>query len=182
MKRLPRTQFGNPILRKKAKKVSTKLLGSRFLKQLIKEMFFTIRRVGGVGLAAPQVGRSLQLAVIEIKKTPTRPKVIPLAPTVVINPEILTASKKRMNDWEGCLSFPNVRGLVPRYKSITVKYFDQSGKRYVVILEGFQARVFQHEIDHLSGTVYVDRMQDTQSLMTFKEFKERVLGKGLKSK
>ncbi len=182
MKRLPRTQFGNPILRKKAKKVSPKLFGSRSLKQLIKEMFFTMRRVGGVGLAAPQIGRSLRLAVIEIKKTPTRPEVVPLAPTVVINPEILTASKERMNDWEGCLSFPNVRGLVPRHKSITVKYLDQSGKKHVVKLEGFQARVFQHEIDHLGGIVYVDRMQDMQSLTTFKEFKERVLGRGLKSK
>jgi len=182
MKRLPRTQFGNPILRKRAKKVTSKLLGSRSLKQLIKEMFFTMRRVGGVGLAAPQIGKSLQLAVIEIKKTPARPEVIPLAPTVVTNPDILAVSKDRLNDWEGCLSFPNVRGLVPRHKNMTVKYFDQFGKRHVVKLSGFQARVFQHEIDHLNGTVYVDRMQDAQSLMTFREFKKHVLGKGLKSK
>ncbi|MDP3778532.1 MAG: peptide deformylase [bacterium] len=182
MKRLARTQFGNPILGKKTKKVSPKLFGSRSLKQLAKEMFFTMRRVGGVGLAAPQIGKSLQLAVIEIKKTPARPEVVPLAPTVVINPEILTTSKEKLDDWEGCLSFPNVRGLVPRHKSITVKYIDESGKKHVVKLHGFQARVFQHEIDHLKGTVYVDRIQDMQSLMTFREFKERVLGKGLKSK
>ena len=182
MKRLPRTQFGNPILRKKAKKVSPKLLGSRSLKQLVKGMLFTMRRVGGVGLAAPQIGKSLQLAVIEIKKTTTRPEVVPLAPTVVINPEILTASKEKMSDQEGCLSFPNVRGLVPRHKSITVKYLDEFGKKHIVKLHGFQARVFQHEIDHLNGAVYVDRIQDIQSLMTFREFKERVWGKGLKSK
>ena len=182
MKRLPRTQFGNPILRKKAKKVSPKLFSSRSLKQLIKEMFFTMRRVGGVGLAAPQVGKPLQLAVIEIKKTPTRPEVVPLAPTIIINPEILAISKEKINDWEGCLSLPNVRGLVPRHKGVTIKYSDQSGERHVVKLRGFQARVFQHEIDHLDGTVYVDRMQDMQSLMTSKEFKVRILGKGLKSK
>lgn len=182
MKRLPRTQFGNPILRKKAKKVSPNLFGSRSLRQLIKEMFFTMRRVGGVGLAAPQIGKPLQLAVIEIKTTSIRPEVVPLAPTVVINPEILTTSKERLNDWEGCLSFPNVRGLVPRHKHIIVKYFDQSGKRHIVRLEGFQARVFQHEIDHLNGTVYISRMQDMRSLITIREFKQRILGKGLKSK
>ncbi len=182
MKRLPRTQFGDPILRRRAKKVIPKMFGSHSLQQLIKEMFFTMRRVGGVGLAAPQIGKSLQLAVIEIKKTPIRPEVVPLASTVVINPEILTVSKEKLNDWEGCLSFPNVRGLVPRYKSITVKYYDQSGKRHAVKLNGFQARVFQHEIDHLNGTVYVDRMLDMQSLMTIREFKQLIGGKGLKSK
>ena len=98
MKRLARTQFGNPILRKKAKKVSLRLFGSLSLKRLVREMFFTMRRVGGVGLAAPQIGKSLQLAVVEIKKTPTRPEVVPLAPTAVINPEILTASKEKMSD------------------------------------------------------------------------------------
>jgi peptide deformylase len=182
MKRLSRTQFGDPILRKKAKKIPQKIFGSHFLKQLIKEMFFTMRRVKGVGLAAPQIGKSLQLAVIEIKKTPVRPEVMPLAPVAIINPEILKASKEKLSDWEGCLSFPNVRGLVSRHKTITVKYFDQSGKKYVLRLEGFQARVFQHEIDHLGGTVYVDKIQNIQSLMTFKEFKKRILGKGLKSK
>lgn len=141
-----------------------------------------MRRVGGVGLAAPQVGESLQLAVIEIKKTPIRPEVLPLAPTVIINPEILTVSREKISDWEGCLSFPNVRGLVPRHKSITVRYYDLSGQRHIVKLNGFQARVFQHEIDHLNGVVYVDRIEDAKSLMTLKEFKRRVLGKGLKSK
>lgn len=182
MKRLPRTQFGDPILRKKAKQVPLKMFGSRSLEKLINEMFFTMRRVGGVGLAAPQIGESIKLAVIEIKKTPIRPEVVPLAPTVIINPEIITVSKEKLNDWEGCLSFPNVRGLTLRHKNITVKYHDQSGKKHVVKLSGFQARVFQHEIDHLNGTVYVDRMQDMQSLMTIREFKQRILGKGPKSK
>lgn len=182
MKRLPRTQFGNPILKRRAKKVSPIMFGSRSLKQLIEEMFFTMRRVGGVGLAAPQIGKSLQLAVIEIKKTPIRPEVVPLEPTVVINPAILKVSNEKLDDWEGCLSLPNVRGLVPRHKNITVKYFDQSGKKHIVKLDGFQARVFQHEIDHLNGAVYVSRMQDMQNLMTTREFKRRILGKGLKSK
>lgn len=182
MKRLPRTQFGNPILRHRAKRISLKMLGSRSLKRLIKEMFFTMRHVGGVGLAAPQIGKSLRIAVIEIKKTPIRPEVLPLAPTWLINPEMLEVSKEKADDWEGCLSFPNIRGLVPRYKNITVKYLDQSGKKHIVKVAGFQARVFQHEIDHLNGTVYIDRMQDMQSLMTLKEFKQRILGKGLRSK
>ena len=141
-----------------------------------------MRRVGGVGLAAPQINRSIQLAVIEIKKSDIRPDVIPLKTTVIINPEITSYSKEENNDWEGCLSFPGVRGLVPRAKAITVKYLDEFGKAYILKLKGFQARVFQHEIDHLNGIVYVNRMEDMRTLMTFDEFKQRILKKDLKSK
>ena len=108
---------------------------------------------------------------------------MPLAPTVIINPVIVSHSKEQVVDWEGCLSFPNARGLVPRYKEIAVAYFDRHGKKQTAHVQGFQARVFQHEIDHLNGTVYVDRMKDMKSLMTLGEFKKRVLKRGaLRSK
>jgi peptide deformylase len=181
MKRLPRTQFGNPVLQKSAKLIPRNLFGSRSLKRLIAQMFFTVKRIG-VGLAAPQIGKSLQLAVIEIKKTPIRPDVRPLAKTVIINPRIVWASKKRINDWEGCLSCPRLRGLVPRCEYIKVEYFDEIGKKHVATLKGFQARVFQHEIDHLNGVVYVERMKNLKTLMMLQEFNARVLGRGLKSR
>jgi peptide deformylase len=151
--------------------------------KLIQKMFFTMRRVGGVGLAAPQIGKSIQLAVIEITKTGLRPGVVPLGPTVIVNPVIVRRSKELVADWEGCLSFPGARGLVRRSKKITVAFLDRDGKKKTAELKGFQARVFQHEIDHLNGTVYVDRMADMTSLMTTGEFRERVLGRGpLRSK
>ena len=145
-------------------------------------MFYTMRLVKGVGLAAPQINQPYQFAVIAIKKNKIRPDVMPLSPTVIVNPRITTFSKKRGYDWEGCLSLPGIRGLVPRHESIVVHYINESGKKIKMKLSGFQARVFQHEIDHLNGILYVDRMSDMKTLMTFQEFKKRILGKGLKSK
>lgn len=149
--------------------------------KIVRRMFFTLRNKG-VGLAAPQVGQSLQFAVIEIRKTKLRPHVVPLEQTVVINPKITKRSKKRKYDWEGCLSFSGVRGLVPRHETITIRYTDMVGKNQTIKLKGFQARVFQHEIDHLHGVLYIDRMSDMSSLMTLSEFKKRILKNGLKSK
>jgi len=183
MKRLARSYFGDPVLRTRAKAVSHRDIPTRSFQKLIQAMFFTMRRVGGVGLAAPQIGKSIQLAVIEIKTTVLRPGIVPLSPTVIINPFIVSHSKGQVADWEGCLSFPNARGLVPRYKEIVVAYFDRHGKKQTVRVQGFQARVFQHEIDHLNGAVYVDRMEDMKSFMTLGEFKKRVLKRGaLRSK
>jgi peptide deformylase len=182
MKRLKRTQFGNPILRQKSKAVPVASVKKVFFKKLINEMFFTMRRVKGVGLAAPQINKSIQLAVIQIKKSKIRPEVKPLPATIIINPRITSISKEKDLDWEGCLSFPNVRGLVPRYSCITVEYINEKGEKQKVKLEGFQARVFQHEIDHLKGILYIDRMSDMKKLVTLSEFKERFLKKGLKSK
>jgi peptide deformylase len=178
MNRLPRTYFGNPILRMKAKRVASQKIGTPAFEHLIQAMFFTMRRVGGVGLAAPQIGKSIQLAVIEIEPTSLRPRIGAMGPTVIINPVIVSHSKKRVYDWEGCLSFTDARGLVPRYAEIVVTYLDRAGEKRKVRLKGFQARVFQHEIDHLNGAVYVDRMTDMKSLMTVAEFRKRVLREG----
>jgi peptide deformylase len=178
MRRLPRTYLGNPVLRKKAKPIPLRDIATENFQRLVTQMFFTMRKVGGVGLAAPQIGKPIQLAVIEVKKTPTRPRIVPLEPTVIINPRILSHSRELLNDWEGCLSFPNARGLVPRYRTIRVSYFDRFGDKQVKTLRGFQARVFQHEIDHLNGLIYVDKMIDMRSLMVLGEFKKRLLKKG----
>jgi peptide deformylase len=141
-------------------------------------MFFTMREVGGVGLAAPQIGLPIKLAVIKIGKTHTRQDLIALPPIVLINPKIESHSKEELQDWEGCLSLPAVRGLVPRYKQIVVSYYDETGKKQRRVIDKFfQARVFQHEIDHLNGNLYVDRMRDMQNLMTLKEYMKRIPGK-----
>ena len=175
MKIFPRTHFGNPILRQKAKKVSLSFLKTREFKRLISQMFYTMKRANGVGLAAPQIGISLQLAVIQVKPTKLRPNLPTLPKTVIVNPEIISHSKEMVSDWEGCLSFPGVRGEVSRYKKIKVRYTNEQGETITHEHEGFIARVFQHEIDHLNGTVYVDRMEDMKTLMVLKEFKKRIL-------
>ena len=125
MKPLPRTQFGNPILRRKAKRVVLKELHKPALKILIQDMFATIQDIG-VGLAAPQVGKSIQLAVIDVHALSHRPKVSPYK-QVIINPKIVAYSKNRESDYEGCLSCDGLRGKVPRSKEVTVEYYDEKG-------------------------------------------------------
>jgi len=175
MKVLPRTQFGNPVLRQKAKKIAVSFLKTPGFKKLIQQMFFTMKRVGGVGLAAPQIGLSMSLAVIQVSPTKLRPNLEKLSRTVIANPRIIAHSKAQEFDWEGCLSFNGVRGKVPRHKVITVEFIDENSRKVRRVYKGFSARVFQHEIDHLNGKVYVDRMSDMTTLMTLPEFKKRVL-------
>lgn len=177
MRPLKLTEWGNPILRREAKKIPLKSLNTASFKKLTEQMVFTLRKVKGVGLAAPQINKSIQFAVIEIKKSDKRSGGTGLGSIIVVNPKITFYSKEKVDDWEGCLSFPNVRGLVPRAKAIKVRYYDKTGRIQIRELQGFQARVFQHEIDHLNGVVYIDRMKDMKTLMTLGEFEKRVLKK-----
>lgn len=167
IKILPRTEFGNPILRAKAKTVPAAFLKTAAFKNLIKQMFHTMYRVQGVGLAAPQINKGIRLAVIGIK--PIRFN------RVLVNPKITWHSKSKNMDWEGCLSFTDGRGEVPRWSAIKVEYTNEKGERIKEKHTGFIARVFQHEIDHLNGLVYVDRMVNMKTLMTHKEFIKRVV-------
>lgn len=177
MKIIPRTQFGNPILRTKAKKIPLNFFSKDKFKELVKQMIYTMRRTGGVGLAAPQIGESLSLAVMETRPTPARPKLEKKGPIVIVNPRIVKYSKEKTGDWEGCLSFKNVRGNVPRSKVVTVEYYNEKGEKMVEKATGLWARIFQHEIDHLNGIVYIDRIKDTKTIMTLSEFKKRILEK-----
>ena len=171
MKQLPRTRFGNPILRQKAKRVSLKELQTLAMKRLIKDMFFTIEEIG-VGLAAPQIEKSLQLAVINVHPLPHRPNVETFK-RVIVNPKILKYSREQEAEYEGCLSFTGLRAEAHRSKRIQVSYTDEHGKKYTEWVEGFLARVFQHEIDHLNGVLFVDHVKDSHSIMTTEEFKLR---------
>jgi peptide deformylase len=165
---LPRTQFGNPILRQKAKKLSLEEISTPSFKRLIKEMFFTIQDIG-IGLAAPQVGKSIQLAVIDIHPLSHRPDV-ELFKRVLINPKILEYSREKENGYEGCLSFDELRAETTRSKRVKVSYLDEQGTIHVEWIEGLVAKAFQHEIDHLNGVLYVDHVQDSRTIMTTKEF------------
>lgn len=171
------TEFGNPILRDGAQKVPLNYLKTKEFRALEKQMIDVMRKTQGVGLAAPQVGVPLRIAVLEIRKTPTRPDVEHKGPITIINPVIKKFGTKKEKGWEGCLSLHDVRGEVSRSSAVTVEYTTSEGKKVVEEATGLWARIFQHEIDHLNGIVYVDRMQDMKTLMTVNEFKKRILKK-----
>jgi peptide deformylase len=133
-------------------------------------MIETMKEYDGVGLAADQVHESKQIAVLEVadnRRYPDKPNV-PL--TILINPTIAPLTEEMEEDWEGCLSIPEMRGRVPRYKSIRVQAIDRHGKELEFIALDFHARVIQHEWDHLNGKVYLDRMSDLSTLTFLTEF------------
>jgi peptide deformylase len=124
----------------------------------------------GVGIAAPQVGNNLRAFILALKPSPRYPHSPTLEPTAIVNPEILQTFGPVGKDWEGCLSVPGYRGLVPRPNGIRVRYLDRFGATQEATLEGFIARVFQHEFDHLEGILYPDRMDKEDRLLDLDEF------------
>ncbi|MFA6227067.1 MAG: peptide deformylase [Candidatus Paceibacterota bacterium] len=177
MKLLNCVEFGNPILRLRAKKVTLNFLKSKTGKTFMKDMLYTMRKSKGIGLAAPQIGKSLQIIVMEIRPTPERPKQKQKGPVFAINPKIINYSKKIITDWEACLSLGRIYALVPRPKTVTVEYYNQDSKKITEKASGLWARIFQHEIDHLNGLSFMDRVKDFKSIMTSSEFIKRVAKK-----
>jgi peptide deformylase len=167
--------MGHPVLRQAAQPVAAEDLESPRLLGLVADMTDTLRDYGGIGLAAPQVGESLRLALIEIPGGATRYGDVPAVPlTVLVNPTIEVLDPAVAGYWEGCLSIPGLRGFVERPQHIRVDYLGLEGERHALELRGFLATVFQHELDHLDGTLYIDRIKDSRLLGFDTEF-ERYL-------
>ena len=164
------TRLGHPVLRQVTQNVSPRELESPALQKLIDDMIETMKEYDGVGLAADQVHESKQIAVLEVADNPRYPQKPNVPLTVLINPKITPLSEEMEEDWEGCLSVPDLRGRVPRYKSIRVQAWDRSGNEFDFVAEDFHARVIQHEFDHLHGQVYLDRMRDLSTLTFLQEF------------
>lgn len=182
MKELPRTEFGNTILRKRSNALTKEQIKSRKVQNLIRDMQFTLTsKKLGVGLAAPQVGEDLALSVISIHPTKHRPKVEELE-LVIINPRITKYSGRRAQMWEGCLSAGNsgLFGKVPRYKSVELEYLDENSTKHKKTFKDLVAQVIQHEVDHINGILFVDRVKDTKTYMTLKEYKKQIVSKRLK--
>lgn len=167
-KPLPVMQLGNPSLRAIAKPVNDIL--SPQIQSLIDQMLLTLQESKGVGLAAPQVGHSLRLIIIASHPNQRYPQAPQMEPIAMINPQILNHGDIQQKGWEGCLSVPMIRGLVPRYKEIEVSYEDRQGHQHTTKLTGFVARIFQHEYDHLEGKVFVDRVESSLDLVTESEY------------
>jgi len=151
-------RMGNPILLKKAEKVEK--FDTPEIHELIKDMIETMKDAEGAGLAAPQVGESIQLVIFGVDKNERYPEAEEVPFTVLINPIITPLTQDKEDDWEGCLSVPGMRGVVPRYKQINYKGFDQYGNEIDRDAVGFHARVVQHECDHLLGILYPTRIEN----------------------
>ncbi len=161
-------QLGAPVLRLQAVPVSDFL--SPEITDLISDMQTTLAESGGVGLAAPQIYESLRIVIVASRPTPRYPYAPEMPPTVMLNPSFKPLSEVIEKDWEGCLSIPGIRALVPRYQNIEVDYINETGDAVHQSFDGFVARVFQHEYDHLNATVYLDRVEDNRDIVSEKEF------------
>jgi peptide deformylase len=167
----PIAQLGHPILKKRAEEVID-ILGDD-CQQLINEMMLAVSQAGGVGIAAPQIHHSLRVFIMCSKPNARYPDAPLMQPTAIINPQILHYSKEVVKGWEGCLSVPSMRGLVPRHHEIKVRYFDQQGNEQLQKFTGFIARIFQHELDHLDGLTFIDQLESTQDLISESQWYEQ---------
>ena len=169
-------RLGHPVLREEARPVPVDAIRSGGIQQLIDDMVETMREYDGAGLAATQVHQTLQIAVIEVEANPRYPDAPGIPLTVVINPMVTPLTEEMEEGWEGCLSVPDMRGVVPRYTAVRLEYHDREGNRQVVDAKDFFARVIQHETDHLNGIVYIDRMRDLRTLSHLVEWNKHWLG------
>ncbi|MDX1960393.1 MAG: peptide deformylase [Leptospiraceae bacterium] len=153
-------RLGNPLLRQTSVPIEESEVKTKEFKKLIGDMFDTMRHENGIGLAAPQIGVLKRVAIIGIEEENERyPDAPKIKEEVVINPIIKPLAKNGEGYWEGCLSVPGMRGFVERPDKIQLEYYDMKWNHHKIIVEGFPAIVYQHEIDHLDGILYVDRLK-----------------------
>ena len=166
-------RIGHPVVRTAARPVPPGTVGSRDFQRLLDDMVETMHEYDGVGLAGPQVHVGLRVAVIEVPASDERSRrAVPL--TVLVNPVLTPLGEEREQAWEGCLSVPDLRGVVPRWRRLRLEALDRGGLPYAVEAEDFFARVIQHECDHLDGGVYLDRMEGMRTLSFLREFERFV--------
>ena len=168
-------RLGHSILRQQAEIV--KNIADPQVRVLIDSLITTAAAVNGVGIAAPQVARSFRLFVIASRPNDRYPHAPTMSPTAIINPRILAHSAVIEKDWEGCLSVPGVRGLVPRSREIEVEFCDRDGNLQRMILTGFIARIFQHELDHLNGILFIDRLESPEDRFSEAEYQKIVVSR-----
>jgi peptide deformylase len=164
--------IGDRILRQVARDLEPDDIRSPAVRSLVQDMIDTMHELGGIGIAAPQVSESIQLAVIEIPETSDRyPDMTPLPLTVFVNPRITIMDHTEQALWEGCLSVPDLRGLVPRPREVLVEFQDLQGLPQSIKARDFLASAVQHELDHLQGFLFIDRVRDTTKIATLENFR-----------
>jgi len=169
-------RLGHPVLREIAAPVAVSEIRLPDIQRLIDDMIETMREYNGAGLAATQVHTLKQIAVIEVLSNPRYPDAPQIPLTVIINPTVTLLTDVMEEGWEGCLSVPDMRGMVPRYTAVRLEAHDRGGEPVDLIAKDFFARVIQHESDHLNGIVFLDRMQDLSTLTHLAEWNKYWLG------
>ncbi|MBI4245828.1 MAG: peptide deformylase [Candidatus Rokubacteria bacterium] len=169
-------RLGHPILRRAARPVPPEEIRTATIQRLVDDMIETMREYDGAGLAAPQVHEPWQIAAIEVQANPRYPQAPEIPLMVVIDPVVTPLTDETEEDWEGCLSVPDMRGMVPRHTAVRFECFDREGQRVDLVAKDFFARVIQHESDHLNGIVYLDRMRDLATLTHLAEWQKHWLG------
>lgn len=167
-------QLGDQILRLQAEAVVD--VHDAEIVRIIEAMQTTLVATSGVGIAAPQISESKRIIIMASRPTPRYPSAPLMESTVMINPAFKILSETREKDWEGCLSIPGIRALVPRYKEILIYYTDIQGCLVEAQLSGFVARIFQHEVDHLEGKTYLDRVENNADIFAESEFFKLING------
>ncbi|MCC6552726.1 MAG: peptide deformylase [Polyangiaceae bacterium] len=163
-------QIGHPVLRQRARELSREELLGAEAQRLIDDMIETMRDASGAGLAAIQVHAPVRIFVVEVKDNPRYPYKPNIPLTVVVNPVIEPISEETFENFEGCLSVPNLRGVVERRAEIRLTGWDREGEPIDKVVRGLSAGTFQHETDHLDGIVFVDRVKDPRTFCTWAEF------------
>jgi peptide deformylase len=167
------SQLGNPVLRQIAQPIDN--VHDRTIQELIDSMLTTLIESNGVGIAAPQVAIPYRLIIVASRPNARYPHAPIMEPTVMINPHLVSHSGEVVKDWEGCLSVPGIRGFVARYRCIEVEYTSREGQLIRRELTDFVARIFQHELDHLNGMVFLDRLESVRDIVTDHEYLSRMV-------
>jgi peptide deformylase len=162
------TEMGNPVLRERAVEVED--IQDPEVQEFIDDLIATCADASGVGIAAPQVDVTKRIFIISSRPNARYPNAPVMEAEAVINPEIISRSGETVRDWEGCLSIPGIRGLVPRHRWIEVRYISRAGNVEERRFSDFIARIFQHELDHLNGLLFLDRILSSKDLITEKEY------------
>ena len=166
-------ELGDPVLRSPAHPI--KNIQDPAVQKLIDDLLKTVNKTNGVGIAAPQVSQSLQLFIVASRPNLRYLNAPTMEPTAMINPQILAYLDETVKDWEGCLSVPGMRGLVRRSQKIEVRYIDRHGEQHQKVFTDFVARIIQHEYDHISGKVFLDRVESTLDMMSEAEYHARIV-------
>ena len=164
-------QIGEPVLRERARDVRADELGTPPLRQLCADLVETMRAAQGAGLAAPQVGEALRVFAVEVGDNARYPYKPRLGLRILLNPVVRPLTRETYMSYEGCLSVPDLRGLVPRHAEVEVTYLDQEGDSHVERFGGLTAGTMQHELDHLDGVLFLDRVEDPATLCTWELFR-----------
>ena len=163
-------QIGHPVLRQPAREVSRDELATPAIQQFIDDLIDTMRDANGAGLAANQVFEPIQICAIEVSDNPRYPYKPNIPLTVLVNPVLTPLDDEQFDNYEGCLSVPNIRGVVPRYVNLRVRALDRHGEEIDHTVRGVTAGTYQHEVDHLAGVLFLDKVVDPRTLCTWTEF------------